>query len=82
MRSGIYTIFFNGRYGATPGKMACKLRVVTADGQPIGYGRATGRFFAEILSGIICNIGYIIAAFDDQKRSLHDHICSTRVIRK
>lgn len=79
--SGIYTIFFVGKYGATPGKMACKLRVVSAEGEKISYGRATGRFFAEILSGLICNIGYIIAAFDEQKRSLHDHIASTRVVR-
>ncbi len=25
-------------------------------------------------------IGFIIAGFDDQKRSLHDRICDTRVI--
>jgi uncharacterized RDD family membrane protein YckC/DNA-directed RNA polymerase subunit RPC12/RpoP len=77
-----YTIFFLGKFGATPGKMVCKLHVVTAQGDKIGYGRATGRFFAEILSGMVCYIGYIIAAFDSQKRSLHDHICSTRVVYK
>jgi len=75
-----YQIFFLGKYGATPGKMACKIKVVTADGGRIGYGRATGRFFAEMLSGMICYIGYIIVAFDGQKRALHDHICNTRVV--
>jgi len=58
------------------------LKVVMEDGGPVSYGRATGRFFAEILSGMVCYIGYIIAGFDSQKRSLHDHICSTRVIYK
>ena len=77
-----YQIFFLGKYGATLGKMACGLRVVTADGGKISYGRATGRAFAEMLSGIICYIGYIMIAFDDQKRGLHDHICNTRVIYK
>jgi uncharacterized RDD family membrane protein YckC len=77
-----YQIFFLGRYGATPGKMACKIKVVTADGGRIGYGRATGRFFAEMLSGMICYIGYIMVAFDGQKRALHDHICNTRVVFK
>jgi uncharacterized RDD family membrane protein YckC len=77
-----YTIFFLGKYGATPGKMLCKIQVVTADGGKITYGRATGRYFGELLSGMICNIGYIIAAFDDQKRTLHDHICNTRVVYK
>jgi uncharacterized RDD family membrane protein YckC len=78
-----YDIFFLGKYGATPGKMLCKLKVVTADGGRIGYGRATGRFFAEMLSGMICYIGYIMVAFDNpQKRALHDHICNTRVVYK
>ncbi len=79
---GSFTIFFIGRFGATPGKMACGLRVVSGDGSPIGYGRATGRFFAEILSVWVCCIGYLITVFDHQKRSLHDHICNTRVVRK
>ena len=77
-----YGIFFLGKYGATPGKMACKLQVVTAEGGKLTYGRATGRVFAEILSGIICYIGYLIVAFDSQKRALHDHICNTRVVYK
>ncbi len=78
-----YYVFFLGKYGATPGKMACKLKVVTSDGAKISYGRATGRYFSEIISGITCDIGYIIAAFDNpQKRALHDHICNTRVVYK
>jgi len=77
-----YEIFFIGKYGATPGKMACQIRVVTAEGERVGYGRATGRFFANLLSMIICYIGYIMVGFDDQKRALHDHICSTRVVYK
>ena len=78
----VYQVFFLGKYGATPGKMACGLRVVTAEGGKISYGLATGRSFAEILSGMICYIGYLIVGFDDQKRALHDHICNTRVIFK
>lgn len=78
----IYTTFFLGKYGATPGKMACGLRVVTPDGDQINYARACGRHFAEILSTLIFFIGYIMAAFDEEKRTLHDRICDTRVIRK
>jgi uncharacterized RDD family membrane protein YckC len=76
----IYQIIFHGQFGATPGKMACHLRVVMPDGAKIGYGRAAGRFFAEIISGIFCSLGYIITAFDAEKASLHDRICGTRVI--
>jgi uncharacterized RDD family membrane protein YckC len=72
-----------GKYGATLGKMACKIKVVTADGGRVSYGRAIGRYFAKLLSSLICLIGYIMACFDQpQKRALHDHICNTRVVLK
>jgi len=77
-----YYTFFHGRWGATVGKMACGLKVVTAEGEPITYMRAFGRFWAFMLSGLILYIGYFMAGFDDEKRSLHDRICSTRVIKK
>lgn len=77
-----YSIYFTGKSGATPGKMACGIKVVDASGAKISYGRATGRFFAEFLSAIICYIGYIMVAFDAEKRALHDRICDTRVIYK
>jgi len=78
-----YQIFFLGKFGATPGKMLCKLRVVTAEGGRFGYGRAAGRCLAEILSGMTCYIGYLMVLFDSkEKRALHDHICNTRVIYK
>jgi len=76
-----YETFFVGKLGATPGKMACRLRVVTAAGERLTYLRALARYFSTILSGIILCIGYIMAAFDDEKRALHDRICDTRVIR-
>ncbi|QOX80756.1 zinc-ribbon domain-containing protein [Trichlorobacter lovleyi] len=78
-----YNIYFlSGKYQATPGKLACGLKVVTADGDKISAGRAVGRYFAEMLSGMILLIGYIMAAFDDEKRTLHDRICNTRVVFK
>jgi uncharacterized RDD family membrane protein YckC len=77
-----YVTFFVGKFAATPGKMACGLKIVTAEGERVTYLRAFARYWAEIISGLICGIGYIIAAFDDEKRTLHDHICSTRVVRK
>jgi uncharacterized RDD family membrane protein YckC len=78
----VYGTYFIGRYGATLGKMACGIKVVRPDGGTVSYPRALGRHFAEYLSGMILAIGYIMAAFDSEKRSLHDRICSTRVVRK
>lgn len=76
-----FNLFFLGRYQATPGKMALGLKVVRSDGTKIANGRIVGRYFAEIVSSLILLIGYIMAAFDDQKRALHDMICDTRVIK-
>ncbi|MEZ5326505.1 MAG: RDD family protein [Verrucomicrobiales bacterium] len=70
------------KYQAILGKIALSLKVITTDGPRLTYGRCVARFFAEWLSSIILGIGYIIAAFDEEKRTLHDHICATRVVKK
>jgi uncharacterized RDD family membrane protein YckC len=77
-----YTTYFLGSYGATPGKMACGLRVVRPDSEKISYARACGRCFAEFVSSIILGIGYLMVIFDEEKRALHDRICDTRVVKK
>ncbi len=78
----VYDTWFVGKYGATPGKMACKIKVVVADGTSVSYSRALGRHFAKWLSSLIMGIGFLMAAFDDERRTLHDRICETRVVRK
>lgn len=77
-----YSVFFIGKYQATPGKMACGLKVITEDGGQVSYARALGRHFAEILSSLILCIGYLMCIWDEEKRCLHDRICNTRVVRK
>lgn len=76
-----YDVLFIRKFDATPGKMALGVKVLRADGSKLSVGRIIGRYFAKILSGIILAIGYIMAAFDDEKRGLHDRICDTRVIK-
>jgi uncharacterized RDD family membrane protein YckC len=78
-----FITFFLGKYGATPGKMACKLEVIRVDGSPMTYRRAAGRYLGEVLSKLTLFIGYLMVAFDEkEKRALHDRICDTRVVRK
>lgn len=76
----LYSVFFLKKYAATPGKMLLGLKVYRADSGPLSVGRIIARYFAEWLSGIILMIGYIIAAFDPEKRALHDRIVDTRVV--
>lgn len=77
----LYFIYFIGKSGQTPGKKLCKVRVVNPDGSPVGYGKATGRFFGYMLSGLILCFGFLMAAWDGEKRALHDRLCNTRVIK-
>ena len=67
--------------GATLGKMAVGLRVVTEQGERISFLRATGRYFAKYVSALILGIGFLMVAFTDRKRGLHDMIAGTLVIK-
>ena len=76
-----YNIYFLGKNGATLGKRMVKIKVIRMDGSALGYGLATGRFFAYILSFCTMYIGFIMALFDKEyARTLHDRICKTRVV--
>lgn len=78
--SAIYFIASWGIKGQTVGKMALGLKVVSEDGSPLDWGKATIRYFGQLLSAAILCIGFIMIAFDSQKRGLHDMIAKTRVV--
>ena len=67
--------------GATLGKMLLKLKVVSADGEPLGFWQVLLReLVGRYLSAAILLIGYLMAIPDAQKRALHDRIADTRVV--
>lgn len=76
----LYTCVFLAWKEATPGKMILGLKVVRGDGSRIGILRIVARFFAEALNQTLFCIGYLTVLFDEQKRTMHDFICDTRVI--
>ncbi|MGC2696965.1 MAG: RDD family protein [Candidatus Angelobacter sp.] len=65
----------------TIGKRVLHLKVTDEAGNRISFGRATGRFFGKILSQMIMYIGYIMIAFTDRKRGLHDMLAGTLVMK-
>ena len=67
---------------STWGKRLLGIKVVGAEGGRIGFGRATARFFCKILSYLLFYIGFIMAAFTNRKRALHDMIVETYVVKK
>lgn len=66
---------------ATLGKRAVGLRVVSADGQRLSFLHSTGRFFAKLLSGALFLVGWLMVAFTDRKRGLHDMMAGTLVVK-
>ncbi len=68
--------------GATLGKIALSLRVTGMSGETISFGKATGRYFGKIISGMILCIGYIMAGFTEKKQALHDMMAGCLVVRK
>jgi uncharacterized RDD family membrane protein YckC len=65
----------------TVGKKVLGIRVTDEYGNRIGFGRATGRHFAKIISSLICLVGFIMAAFTEKKQGLHDMMAGTLVLQ-
>lgn len=77
-----YTLMESSAHQATLGKKVLGIRVTDLDGNRIGFGRATGRYFGKIISAIILLIGYIMAAFTEKKQALHDILAGTLVVKR
>lgn len=77
-----FSIMESSGWQATLGKKALGLTVTDLEGRRISFGRATGRYFAKIISTLILCIGYIMAGFTEKKQALHDMIAGTLVLRK
>lgn len=67
---------------ATIGKKVLGLEVVDLQGNRISFARASGRFFAKILSSMTFLIGFIMAGFTAKKQALHDMVAGCLVIKK
>jgi uncharacterized RDD family membrane protein YckC len=66
----------------TLGKRLFHLRVTDTDGERISFARASGRYFAKILSTVILLIGFLMAGWTRRKQGLHDLLASTLVVRR
>ncbi|WP_020061414.1 RDD family protein [Bacillus sp. 123MFChir2] len=72
--------------GFTVGKKAVNIRIVRVDGQKITIWTTVKRYLLSgIIYGFMFGIGFIVSAFmvalRKDKRSIHDFIAGTQVIR-
>ena len=78
-----YAIALIGRpQGQTFGMQIMGLRAVAiGTGEPLGYGRATGRAVMSIVSGLALALGYLWAIWDKDNQTWHDKVASSVVVR-
>ncbi len=77
----LYQTVFVALYGATLGKMAVKIRVVSLhDGGIPSWGSAFNRALFRILSEMIFYLGFIWAMFDPWNQAWHDRTAGTVVV--
>jgi uncharacterized RDD family membrane protein YckC len=67
--------------GQTLGMRAWRIRVVCADGSPLGWPRAAARFAAAIASVTPAGLGLWWSLLDPQHRCWHDRWAGTLVVR-
>jgi uncharacterized RDD family membrane protein YckC/Tfp pilus assembly major pilin PilA len=77
-----YALMESGPRQATLGKQAISIRVTDYRGGRIGFGRASGRYFAQILSALPFMIGYLMAGWTRRKQALHDLVAGCLVVNR
>jgi uncharacterized RDD family membrane protein YckC len=71
------------RYGRTLGKRWMKIRPLTLQGRPLGWGRAFGRVAIQQLLGLLSWIGLLDplwCLWDADRQCLHDKVAGTLVV--
>jgi uncharacterized RDD family membrane protein YckC len=76
-----YALLQSASRQATLGQMALGIRIADLEGRRVSFGRASGRYFATVLTGLTFGLGYLLMFFTARKQTLHDLVASTVVLR-
>ena len=76
-----YFTYFHGHTGQTPGKWLFNVRVVNSWGLTISYRQALSRSIGALFSEMLYFAGYLMMLFTPYRRTLHDVLAGTFVIR-
>lgn len=77
-----YALMESSDKQATLGKMAVGIIVTDENNNRISFGKASGRFFAKIVSALALYIGFIMVGFTRKKQGLHDIMATCLVLNK
>ncbi len=71
----------SSRWQGTLGQQLLDLRVTDREGRRIGFLRASGRFFAQVLSLLLCGLGYLFNLWTPRRQTLHDLVAGCTIVR-
>ncbi|MEW6336463.1 MAG: RDD family protein [Acidobacteriota bacterium] len=79
----LYFVVFEAFVGGTPGKLVLRLRVVGADGSPVGLRRAIVRNLLRVVDSLpaLGILGAVLIASSNERTRIGDRVAGTRVIR-
>lgn len=77
-----FALLESSEWQGTAGKKVLGLIVTDMQGRRVTFLRATGRYFAKLVTHFTFGIGYAMAGFTEKRQALHDMIASCLVLRK
>jgi uncharacterized RDD family membrane protein YckC len=77
-----FALLESSEWQGTAGKRVLGLIVTDMQGGRVTFLRATGRYFAKLVTHFTFGIGYAMAGFTEKRQALHDMIASCLVLRK
>ena len=81
LMGALYFILFWSLSGSTPGGRMLGVRVVASNGAPPSWLRAGLRVAADLLGLLAGALGWLWALFDLERRTFHDKVAGTWVVR-
>lgn len=79
--SAIYYTVLTGKYGWTWGKKVFDISVVNNDDTKISYLKSFLRWCSYLVSYLTLGIGFLLAGWTKDKKTLHDYVAHTKVVR-
>lgn len=77
-----FTVAESSKWQASVGKKILRFKVTDLRGNRIDFGRANGRYWSKLLSGLFFCFGFIMVAFTGKKQGLHDKLAGTLVVKE
>ena len=76
----LYHVLLWSWRGQTVGKMAVHIKIQSRSGGRVSMGRSVLRLLGYLASVLPLFLGLVMALFDDERRTLHDHLAGTVVV--